>query len=135
MTLFGRLKRLVRMIDQRRCAPKFARRLGPRLLRDYGASKFYTPGQIRAACAKCRLPHRQLALAYAAFLPAAEFETTAGVAMRGDYDMLRTLFFRFARGVDYSSFAPAFMDMGGGPSVGGGDGGLPDCAVHGGSSE
>ena len=55
MNVFGRLGslgRLIRRIDRRWCAPKFARRLAPRLRRDYGASKFYTAGQIRAACAQ-----------------------------------------------------------------------------------
>jgi hypothetical protein len=109
LTLLGQL---IRRIDQRWYAPKFAQRLAPRLVRDYGASKFYTPGQIRAACAKCRLPRRQLALAYAAFLPLPEFENTADVAVRGDYEMLRALFFRFANGSDYSSFTPASMTPG-----------------------
>ena len=107
MSLLGRL---IAKIDRRWCAPKFAQRLGPRLLRDYGASKFYTPGQIRAACAKCGLPRRQIALGYAAFLPQAEFETTAEVALRTDYRTLRSLFFRFAgRGEDFSA-APAPMN-------------------------
>ena len=101
---------LIRRIDQRRCAPKFGRRLGPRLLRDYGASKFYTPGQIQAACAKCSLPHRHLALGYAAFLPAAEFEATVDVGARADYKALRALFFRFASNGEDFSFAPAPMN-------------------------
>jgi uncharacterized protein DUF6559 len=105
------LGRLIRRIDQRWYAPKFARRLAPRLMRDYGASKFYTPGQIRAACAKCRLPRRHLVLAYAAFLPIAEFENATDVAVRGDYEMLRALFFRFAKGSDYSSFTPHRSDQ------------------------
>jgi len=106
------LGRLIRRIDLRWCAPKFAQRLAPRLLRDYGASKFYTPGQIRAACAKCRLPRRHLSLAYAAFLPLPEFENTADIAVRGDYEILRAPFFRFAKGSDYSSFTPASMAPG-----------------------
>ncbi len=111
MTLFGRLKRLVRRIDQRRCASKFAQRLGPRLLKDYGASKFYTVGQIRAASTKCRLPSRHLALGYAAFLPLAEFEKVADIAVHDDYEALRQLFFQFTRsGSDFSaSSASDFM--------------------------
>jgi hypothetical protein len=104
------LGRLIRKIDRRWCAPKFANRLGPRLLRDYGASKFYTPGQIRTACAKCGLPRRQLALGYAAFLRKAEFETTTEAALHADYRTLRSLFFRFTgRGEDFS-VAPAPMN-------------------------
>ena len=109
MTLFDRLKRLARRIDQRRCAPRFAQRLGPRLLKDYGSSRFYTAGQIQAASAKCRLPSRQLALGYAAFLPLADFEKAADIAARDDYEALRALFFRFSRsGTDFpTSAAPA----------------------------
>jgi hypothetical protein len=123
VTVFGRFKQLVRRIDQRRCAPRFAQRLGPRLLRDYGASKFYTAGQIRAASAKCRLPRHQLALGYAAFLPLAEFENAADVAVQGDYEALRALFFRFTRsGADFSiSSAP--RDFWGGPGDASGMGG------------
>lgn len=128
------LGRLIRRIDLRWCAPKFARRLAPRLLRDYGASKFYTPGQIRAACAKCHLPRRHLSLAYAAFLPLAEFENAADVAVRSDYDMLRALFFRLTGAGEYSSFAPAQMAPGG-DSGGMGGGHLSDFGGADGSSE
>jgi hypothetical protein len=123
----GALGRLARKIDRRWWAPAFAERLRPRLVRDYGASKFYTAGQIQAACTKCRLPRRQLALAYAAFLPPEEFEKTTDVAMRGDYDALRTLFFRFAGEGEDFSVAPAPMNSHvsqilGHPSGIGGDG-------------
>jgi hypothetical protein len=126
----GSLGRLIRRIDRRWCAPKFARRLGPRLLRDYGASKYYSAGQIRAACAKCRLPRRQLALGYAAFLPLAEFENAADAAVRGDYEALRVLFFRFTSSADYSSFTPAQMTQGIGDTSGIGGGHLSDFSSN-----
>src|SRR5262249_39543992 len=107
----------VRRIDRRRWASKLARRLGPRLLRDYGASKFYTAGQVRAACIKCRLPHRHLPLAYAAFLPRVEFEKTASFAVRADYEALRVLFFRFTRSGDDFSFASNPADFTGGVGI------------------
>jgi hypothetical protein len=110
VTLFSRLVRQMRRIDQRRCAPKFAQRLGPRLLKDYGASKFYTPGQIRAACTKCRLPHRHLVLAYAAFLSPSEFEQTVDVAARGHYHTLRNLFFRFSSEGEDFTVAPSLVN-------------------------
>ncbi|SEP38677.1 hypothetical protein SAMN02990966_05588 [Rhodospirillales bacterium URHD0017] len=123
MTLFGRLERLIRRIDQRRCAPKFAQRLGPRLLRDYGASRFYTVAQIRAASAKCRLPRHQLALGYAAFLPLAEFEKAAGNPAHDDYEALRALFFRLARsGADFSTAAAPADFWGGVSDISGTDG-------------
>jgi hypothetical protein len=122
----GSIGRLIRRIDQRWCAPKFARRLAPRLLRDYGASKFYTPGQIRGACAKCGLPRRQLALAYAAFLPQAEFEAATDATVWPDYVTLRVLFFRFARrGEDLSAF-PAPMETWAGGADHAGSDGSPD---------
>jgi hypothetical protein len=104
---------VMRRVDRRWWAPKFARRLAPRLLRDYGASKFYTAGQIRSACLKCRLPRRHLPLAYAAFLPQAEFDETTDLAARADYQTLRALFFRFtSRGEDFS-LNSASVDFGG----------------------
>jgi hypothetical protein len=111
----GSIGRLIRRIDQRWCAPKFARRLAPRLLRDYGASKFYTPGQIRTACAKSGLPRRHLSLAYAAFLPEAEFEEATDATVWPNYATLRALFFRFTAGARDPSVAPASADawMGG----------------------
>ena len=74
------------------------------------ASKFYTPGQIRAACAKGGLPRRRLALAYAAFLPQAEFEAATDAAVWPDYTTLRSLFFRFTSGGEDFSVAPAPMN-------------------------
>ena len=122
----GSSGRLIRRIDRRWCAPKFARRLAPRLLCDYGASKFYAPGQIRAACTRCGLPRRQLALAYAAFLPQAEFEAATDVTVWPDYATLRALFFRFTRGGDDFSFAPASMDRWMGGADHAGSDGSPD---------
>jgi hypothetical protein len=118
---------LLRRIGRRWWAPKFAERLRPRLLRDYGASKFYTSDQIRIACAKCRLPRGQLALAYAAFLPRESFEKVADEDVRGDYEALRELFFRFAGEGEDFSIAPASMNSQisqilGHPSGRGGDG-------------
>jgi hypothetical protein len=105
--------------------------MAPRLLRDYGASKFYTVSQIRAACLKCRLPRRHLPLAYAAFLPQSEFDKTADLAARADYEALRALFFRFASdGKDLSS-APAAGDPF--PPYGIGSGGHWADSSHGGT--
>jgi hypothetical protein len=49
-------------------------------------------------------------LGYAAFLPAAEFEATVNVGVRGDYKALRTLFLRFANKGEDFSFVPAPMN-------------------------
>jgi hypothetical protein len=126
---------LIRSIDRRWWAPKLARRLTPRLIRDYGASQFYTAGQIRAACLKCRLPRRHLALAYAAFLPRAEFDKTSDLAPRADYDALRALVFRFTGGGEDFSVAPAPVNFYVAQSVGGpsgmGGGNLADSSSGG----
>jgi hypothetical protein len=53
----------------RRTAKQYAARLGGHLSRAYGASDFYTPGQIRSAVAKLGLNPKFIMLGYAAFLP------------------------------------------------------------------
>lgn len=57
----------------RSAARRYARSLGPRLRRDYGAGVHYTPGQIRTAAAKCKLPTAYLSIGFAAFLPEVAF--------------------------------------------------------------
>src|SRR5262249_10402621 len=77
-------------------ARRYARRLRPQLQRDYGASEFYTVGQIRAAAGKCRLSNRHLALGLAAFLPHEAFAVHCPGATRDDYERLRALSSRHA---------------------------------------
>ena len=74
---------------------KYARLLGPRLRRDYGASEHYTIGQISAAVKKCGLPLGHIAFGYAAFLPEETFKQTAGGV--GDYQSLRRFYQRYVR--------------------------------------
>ena len=73
---------------------RYARHLRPQLQRDYGASEYYTVGQIRAAAGKCRLSGRYLALGLAAFLPLEAFAVHCPGTTRDDYERLRDLFFR-----------------------------------------
>src|SRR5215831_20371483 len=73
-------------------ARRYARRLRPQLRRDYGASEYYTVGQIRAAAGKCRLSNRYLALGLAAFLPHEAFAVHCPGATRDDYERLSVLF-------------------------------------------
>ena len=75
-------------------ARRYARRLGPQLRRDYGASEYYTAEQIRAAAGKCRLSRRHLALGLAAFLPHDAFAAHCPGTTRDDYERLRISFFR-----------------------------------------
>ena len=52
---------------------KYAGRFGATLLRDYGASDFYTPGQIEHAARKLGLPRGYLCVMQAGFLPQDKF--------------------------------------------------------------
>ena len=66
MSLFGAFRR-------RRAVRKYARRLPRQLYRDYGASQFFTPGQIRAAVARLKIDPAFIVYGYAMFLPEAAF--------------------------------------------------------------
>ena len=88
-------------------ARRYARRLRPQLRRDYGASEYYTVGQIRAAAGKCRLSNRYLALGLAAFLPHEAFAVHCPGATRDDYERLRDLFFRHVPTEPDLSVSPA----------------------------
>jgi hypothetical protein len=61
MKLFGNSK-------QNRKIAAYARTLPPRLARDYGASQFYTPGQIARGIANLKLDPSFAIYAHAAFL-------------------------------------------------------------------
>ncbi len=88
----------------RSAAQRYNRRLGPRLRHDYGAAAFYTPGQIRAAVAACRLPMAEISIGYAAFMTEADFADVAGDA---DYHALRALFRRYDAPRPISAGEPA----------------------------
>jgi len=88
-------------------ARRYARRLRPQLQRDYGASEYYTVGQIRAAAGKCRLSSRHLALGLAAFLPHEAFAVHCPGATRDDYQRLRDLFYRHVPTAPDLSVSPA----------------------------
>jgi hypothetical protein len=98
------LKRMFERRTRQSAARRYARELGARLRRDYGASEFYTVGQISTAVSACRLPARHLSLGYAAFLPEAEFRN---LVPDGDYQSERALLFRYVGSAASGSFAPA----------------------------
>jgi len=81
----------------RSAARRYARRLGPRLRQDYGASERYTPGQIRTAAAKCKLPARFLCIGFAAFLPEEVYRATVDQAFNDDHAALRKVFRSYLR--------------------------------------
>src|SRR5580698_5919463 len=101
--MFSGLREIFRSTTLSSAARKYARRLGPRLRRDYGASKYYTPGQIKAAVKACDLPEQYLSFGYAAFLPEEAFRTSAP---DGDYHALRELLFRYVRPNVVQTFEP-----------------------------
>jgi hypothetical protein len=73
----------------RSAAKKYARVLGPDLVRDYGASETYNEAQIRAAIRKLKLPEQYAKLGFAAFMTEAEF----GELEKGsDYNALHNLY-------------------------------------------
>src|SRR5262249_23103641 len=68
---------LLQWLRLRSAAKRYSRSLGPALRRDYGASEFYTPPQIRATARRLDLPEAFIDLGYAAFLPEAAFDEVA----------------------------------------------------------
>jgi hypothetical protein len=104
----------------RRAARKYATNLGPQLLKGYGASRFYTPGQIRAAAQRRKLPSRYLKIGYAAFLDLDGFLSVVSDASPSDYEALRALYERYKPSNVWDTFAPALIDVGGGAGYGGG---------------
>jgi uncharacterized protein DUF6559 len=107
----------------RRAAKRYARSLGPALVAAFGASEFYTPPQIRTAVSRNGLDARFLALAYAAFLPEAQFD-----AMKQDmprplaYAEARALLERYRPSQVFSASgeAPESAYVTAGPWTGGG---------------
>lgn len=80
----------------RRAAKRYAVSLGPALLDAFGAAEFYTPAQIRSAVTRSGLDARHIALAYAAFLPQAQFDVLQpDMPIRLTYEEARSLLERY----------------------------------------
>ncbi len=62
---------------EQRAAQRYATQLPPWLATSFGASEFYTLGQIRAGVAALRLDVLHLDLAFAAYLPEASIDDSA----------------------------------------------------------
>jgi len=67
MTIFARFKR-------ERAVKRYVNELPRRLYNHYGASKYFTPGQIATAAKKLKLDHEFIVYGYAMFLPKDVFE-------------------------------------------------------------
>jgi len=115
---------LLERLRLRQAAKTYARKLGPHLQRAYGASEHYSAGQIRTGVDKLRLDPKFIIFAYAAFLPAVEYEKTAAKApLYLPYAEALELFARFrparrSGGSDYyeSGIATVGHDLGHGGS-------------------
>jgi hypothetical protein len=87
---------LLRSIQLRRAARRWAHELRPQLRRDYGAGGEYTAAQIRSAALKVGFRERHLPLAYAALMTREAFLSHVPAGRATDYDVLRSMFLRYA---------------------------------------
>jgi hypothetical protein len=101
--IFG-LTHIFRSRVERSTVRKYASLLGPRLRRDFGASEYFTPGQIKAAVTACQLPPQYVSVAYAAFLSEEAFRS---LGVYGDYQSLRLLFHHYVPSDPGTPFHPA----------------------------
>jgi hypothetical protein len=86
-------------IKLRIVARRYVHRLRKQLAQDFGAlardsrSDIYTPAQIRRSVAEARLNPNYIALAYANFLPKADFDALRDeMPIKFDYEAARTMF-------------------------------------------
>ncbi len=89
MPLFAHLKR-------KRAIRQYARELPRRLNSDYGASAFFTPGQIATAARKLKLDPEFLVYGYTMFLPKESFEDLRKTIQNPlSYEEVRANFVRY----------------------------------------
>ncbi len=80
----------------RRAAKRYGRRLPRMMAEGWGVSEFYTVGQIRSALGRLKISGPYDAIAYAAFLPEADFVACqAEHAVPMAYEEARDLFERY----------------------------------------
>ena len=70
---------------------RYGKGIGATLLRDHGASEFYTPEQIDRTIQKLGFPHRYCPIIQAGFLPEQTFILLNPVCRLGGYAELRSL--------------------------------------------
>jgi hypothetical protein len=100
------LQHLVERLRLRLAARHYARRLGPRLYRDYGGGEEYSAGQIRAAAHKVGLTARFLKIGYAAFMTRESFEAVMPADAWSEYEALRALFRHYRPSQSHSDVSP-----------------------------
>ena len=109
---------LLQWLRLRSAAKRYARSLGPALLRDYGTSEFYNPQQIRATVRRLGLPEAFIDLGFAAFLPEATFDEVAIDRQKGRRHALIELFRRHQpriplgswNSAENTAYVPGFPD-------------------------
>src|SRR5689334_22772523 len=75
----------------RRAFHRYARRLGPQLLKDYGGGGIYSTGQIRTAIHKTGLSPKFIEIGFAAFQTEDDFIQSSGLTA-ADYKRIRERF-------------------------------------------
>jgi len=79
-------------------AKRYARELGPWLVKSYGRSSDYTEGQVRRGVRELRLDPRYIAFGYAAFMKEEAFEALRDrMPVKFPYQEARARFARFVR--------------------------------------
>jgi|GEM_PF-1778405 len=78
-------------LKRRRAIKKYAKKLGPTLKKNYGRSKYYSPGQIKTAATKAKLSISHIDVGYAMYLEKNKFETLhQELGKQCNYDDIRT---------------------------------------------
>ena len=119
MALFADLKR-------KRAIKQYASELPRRLYSDYGASTFFTPGQIATAAKKLKLAQEFLVYGYAIFLPKEVFEELKPTMQNSlTYEEARAEFARHApsKVYDHENFYESELGFPGTSNPDGGPGG------------
>ena len=109
--------KLIAALRKRRSAKRYARELAPWLRRNYGASRHYTPQQLRAAVRALALDERFIAFAYAAFLPEAEYDAlSTHMPWWLPYEEARDTFARFVPPTGFATSGDSAEGLAGTPT-------------------
>ena len=97
---------LLRGMRLRAAAKQYARRLGPQLVRDYGAGATYTAQQIRQSAVRAGLRGDCIAFGYAAFMDEAGFAALGAQEIGLGYEELRAMMLEYAGRSASAGFMP-----------------------------
>ena len=95
-----------RGVRLRAAAKAYATRLGPQLVRDYGAAGTFTPAQIRQSAVRAGLRGDCIAFGYAAFMDEAGFAALGAQEIGLGYDALRATMGRYVGRSVSAEFLP-----------------------------